>query len=152
MLPDVDRIGEHIRIIRQNTVSPISLMGIGINNHNLDSRAIDLQIPNRNSDVIENTISFTTVLERMVSSSSENSCHSILKSGMTSLTGRFHFSRAPMIKLRGHGKSEKYLLFPVQLPVVNFGEVVMIVNPPQNMAISLIHFDNIFSFHDTTTH
>jgi hypothetical protein len=126
-------------------------VGIGINNHNLDTRPVDLQVTNRDRNVIENTISLATVLERMVSSSGENSCDAILKSSMASLAGRFYFRCAAMIKLRSHRKPEKYLLFPIQLAVIDLGKVVMIVTPPQNVAIGLIHFDNIFSLNDTTT-
>ena len=85
----MNRVSKDIRIISQNTVRPVPLMRIRIHHHDLDARPMNLQIADRNCDVIENTISFSPVLKRVMGAPRHHCGHAILQGSMTRRPRRF---------------------------------------------------------------
>ena len=96
MLPHMDGEGVNPRIISHERGGAITLMSIRIHDHNLDPWALQLHIPNGNSDVVEDTVALPMITESMVISSRKTDRNAVLQSGVASLASRLSLCGAPL--------------------------------------------------------
>ena len=63
---DVDGVGENARVVAEYGGGSVALVGVGVDDHDLDVRLFVLEISDRDGDVVENAVALSVPAEGMV--------------------------------------------------------------------------------------